>query len=73
MDFHNGYIVNLIFNDIYAKVKLIDVEKSVFEFWEKNGSITVLSQNVLKEICEDSRDEYNYLFDKYSVRCDVNG
>ena len=73
MDFHNGDIVNLIFNDICAKVKLIDMEKAVFELWEKNENITVLSENDLKEICEDSRDEYNYLFDKYSVRCDVNG
>ena len=71
MDFHNGDIVHFIFNNICSKVKLIDVEKAVFELWEKNGSITVLSENDLKEICEDSRDEYNYLFDKYAVRCDI--
>ena len=71
MDFHNGDIVNLIFNDICAKVKLIDMERAVFELWEKNENITVLSKNDLKEICEDSRDEYNYLFDKYAVRCDI--
>ena len=71
MDFHNGDIVNLIFNNICAKVKLIDMEKAVFELWEKNENITVLSENDLKEICEDSRDEYNYLFDKYAVRCDI--
>lgn len=70
MNLKNNINIFLICEDVPVKVRITDVFAFVRNFWDSYSEITIADENLNKvcEVVNDSRDEYNYLFDVYNVK-----
>lgn len=63
----NNMVVYLLCEGIPVKVRITDVKTAVKSIWDAYGGITFIDRKLEKvyEVGNDSRDEYNFLFDIY--------
>lgn len=66
----NNMIVFLLCENIPVKIRIKDVQTAVKSLWDNHGGITFIDQKLetVYEVGNDSRDEYNYLFDVYRIK-----
>ncbi|MDE5793018.1 MAG: hypothetical protein K2H66_05790, partial [Oscillospiraceae bacterium] len=73
MQLKNNEIVYILVKKIWVEIVILDSLQAVKNLWNAidsySKSITMLnaSMNLLLEVSNDSRDEENYLFDKYNL------
>lgn len=73
MKLKNNDVLFLLCNGIWIKIQIIEVTTATQSLWNNLDSyskgFTVLTENMdkLLEVGNDSRDEWNYLFDEYSI------
>ena len=67
--FVTGDNTYLLINNYSVYVKIIDLKMLYRTLWDKEGAVIILSEDKhhLYEFGNDSRDEDNYVFDKYCV------
>ena len=67
--FVTGDNTYLLIRDYSVYVKIMDLKMLYRTLWEKEGAVIILSEDKhhLYDFGNDSRDEYNYVFDKYYV------
>lgn len=70
MKLRNNMTVFLFCEGVPVKIRITDVFTAVGSLWNAYGDITVADENLITvcEIGNDSRDEYNYLFDVYKIK-----
>lgn len=66
----NNMTVFLFCEGVPVKIRITDVSAAVRSLWDAYGEITVADENLITvcEVGNDSRDEYNYLFDVYNIK-----
>ena len=73
MKLKNDDVLFLLCNGIWIKIQIIEVTTATQSLWNNIDSyskgFTVLTEKMdkLLEVGNDSRDEWNYLFDEYSI------
>lgn len=73
IDFQLNQIWYIRVNDFLAKIKILDIRSAILELWKNinppSNGFTLIDENnnTLYEFGNDSRDEGNYLFDKYPL------
>ena len=73
MQLKNNEIVYILVKNIWVEIVILDSLQAVKSLWSRidsySKSITMLnaSMSLLLEVSNDSRDEENYLFDKYNL------
>lgn len=73
MKLKNNDVLFLLCNGIWIKIQIIEVTSAIQSLWNNIDScckgFIVLTENMdkLLEVGNDSRDEWNYLFDEYSI------
>lgn len=70
MGLENNMTVFLLCENIPVKIRITDVQTAVKNLWDSYGEITLTDENLdrVYEVGNDSRDEYNYLFDVYYIK-----
>ncbi len=70
MKLRNNMTVFLFCEGVPVKIRITDVSAAVRSLWDAYGEITIADENLITvcEIGNDSRDEYNYLFDVYNIK-----
>lgn len=70
MGLENNMIVFLLCENIPVKIRIKDVQTAIKSLWDNHGGITFIDQKLetVYEVGNDSRDEYNYLFDVYHIK-----
>lgn len=66
----NNMVVYLLFEGVPVKIRITDVKTAVKSMWDAYGGITFIDRKLEKvyEVGNDSRDEYNYLFDMFYIK-----
>lgn len=70
LELENNMNVFLLCENIPVKIRIKDVQTTVKSLWNAYGEITLIDQKLetVYEVGNDSRNEYNYLFDIYHIK-----
>lgn len=70
MEIKEEQILHLLVNGLLVKFQINDIRTAIHDIWKKTDhNIVLISENKdsMYEFGSDSRDEENYLFDKYML------
>lgn len=70
MHIQNNMITFIMCEGVPVKIRITDVKTAVKSLWNTYHEIMIIDENLTKvyEIGNDSRDEYNYLFDIFYIK-----
>ena len=66
----NNCIIYVLIGNFLVKINIENIEMSIHDLWIKCNGFSFVDEDlkVIYDFGSDSRDEYNYLYDRYELR-----